>query len=322
MKVLLLFILFTSTPVFAQNVSELSKSISEKSDEASTAIETQPIATDDQKKKPKLLQEEKEKEVINYSNIKKVLDTDGLTGHKKAKDQEIKKIKAIKEKIKMAKYAYPTSDDFWSFMSEYWLVKNAQKLQWDISRPAYGIREAFKNLLEQFGYYQKKFKILIVNSPDITHFGLPSDKNEIILVLSLPFIRTLDLTKVDISLILLEDFFRISNNHFVENIKAPKEFIGGNFANDKMKLDYMKKISESYTDVIYKSGFTFQQQYKVTKEMDRVLKSTPALWSAYVKLLNKIDRLVKVNLLYKGYINIYPSPELQIKWLTPKKKVI
>jgi hypothetical protein len=315
MNYLFCIILFMTSNLLAQNVSELSKSISDKEKNSSEVKKGESA-------KVNLLQEEKEKEVINYSNIKNVLDTDGLAGHKKNKDQDIEKIKKLQKELKKAKYAYPKNDDFWSFMSEYWLVKNAQKLQWDISRPSYGIKEAFQNLLEKLGYYKKRFKVLIVNSPDITHIGLPSNNGEIILLLSLPFIRTLDLTKVDITLLLLEDFLRVEEGLFVENIDMPEEFLGGNFSNDKSKMDYMKKISESYSRIIYTSGFTFQQQYKVTKTMDRILKSVPALWSAYVKLLNKIDRLVKVNLMYKGYNNIYPSPELQIKWLTPKKKVI
>lgn len=272
--------------------------------------------------KPKLLQEEKENELLDYSNIQKVLDRDGLVGHRKEKVEKVKKIKAIKKKLQIAKYAYPKQEDFWSFMSEYWLVKNAQSLQWDSSRPAYGIKEAFKNLLEKLGYFKQSFKVLIVNSPDITHVGLPSNNDEMILLISLPFMRTLDLTKVDISLLLLEDFFRIRANYFIANIKANKDFLGQNFHNDKMKIEYLQKISENYNDIIFASGFSFQQQYKVTTKMDQVLKSTPELWSAYVKLLNKIDRLVKSNLLYKNYNNIYPSPELQIKWLTPKKSMI
>ncbi len=312
--------IFFSSSTFAQNLSELSKSIAEKEKDKPTAeLDSQ----NSKKKKPKMiLQEDKENSVIDYSNIKNVLRRDGLAGHKEKKEAKLKKIKSIKSKIKLAKYSYPSKSDFWSFMSEYWLVKNAQTLQWDITRPDYGIKSAFKNLLEEFGYYQKEFKILIVNSPDITHMGLPGNSGEIILILSLPFMRTIDLTKVDISLLLLEDFFRVEEMHFIKNIKADLKFLNASFADSKMNIKYIKAIQKEYDRVIFKGGFTFQQQYKVTKKMDRVLKSNPGLWSAYIKVLNKIDRLIKMNLLYKNYNNIYPSPELQIKWLTPKKKVI
>lgn len=316
---LLLVIFLFSSSVFAQDLSELSKSISEKEKVTSTTDAEE----QSNKKKPQIiLQEDKEKSVIDYSNIKNVLKRDGLAGHKEKKDDQLKRIKKIKSKMQLAKYSYPTTSDFWSFMSEYWLVKNAQTLQWDITRPEYGIKSAFKNLLEEFGYYQKKFKILIVNSPDITHMGLPGNSGEVILILSLPFMRTIDLTKVDISLLLLEDFFRIEQSHFVKNLKTDLKFLNGNFADSKMNIKYIKAVQKEYDRIIFKAGFTFQQQYKVTKMMDRVLKSNPGLWSAYIKVLNKIDRLIKMNLLYKNYNNIYPSPELQIKWLTPKKKVI
>ena len=39
-------------------------------------------------------------------------------------------------------------------------------------------------------------------------------------------------------------------------------------------------------------------------------------------MLNKIDKLIKINHDYKDYTSIYPSPEMQIKWLTPEKKKI
>ena len=71
-----------------------------------------------------------------------------------------------------------------------------------------------------------------------------------------------------------------------------------------------------------KTGFNFQQQYEITKKMDAQLKSEPNLWSVYFKLYGKLERFMKSDLLYKNYIKIYPSPELQINWLSPKKQVI
>ena len=57
-------------------------------------------------------------------------------------------------------------------------------------------------------------------------------------------------------------------------------------------------------------------------KIDGYLKADPILWNAYFNLLKKIDRLTKNDLLYKDYLKIYPSPELQIQWISPKKKVI
>jgi len=312
-----LSILFVSvfaalTPLsIAQDINELAKS-----------IKSNTMTKKEKLKNPLKSQEEKEASIVDYSNIKHVLKSDGLLKHKSVKDEKLEKLKVVQKNISLSKYNYPDHNNFWSFASEYWLIKNAQILKWDFSKPEYGITIAFRKLMETMGYYKKKFKILIVNSPDITHMGLPSNPNEYILILSLPFMRTLDLTKVDLALILFEDFIRLEQGHFINNIKARKDFIGTNFAANKIDKKVIPAILKDYSNMIYKQGFSFQQQYSVTKKMDRLLKSDPIIWSAYVKLLNKINTLIKVNLLYKNYNKIFPSPELQINWLTPKKKVL
>lgn len=266
--------------------------------------------------------EEKEQSLINYSNIKKTLKNDGLTNQKEKRVKLIKQITIERKSINLEKYNYPQEDEFWMFMSELWLVKNAQLLAWDVPKPDYGIEVAFKGLLEKLGYYNKKFKILIINSPNVVHFGLPSKKDEYIFILSLPFMRSLDLTKVDLSLLLLEDFFRLENRDFITNMELDTSFLGTNFYQKEYKKNLISKTLKKYSDVIFKKGFVFKQQYEVTKTMDRVLKTSPAIWSAYFRILTKIDRYTKSDLLYKNYIKIYPSPELQIQWLSPKKKVI
>ena len=99
-------------------------------------------------------------------------------------------------------------------------------------------------------------------------------------------------------------------------------FIGKNFYGSKVNPKLFEKILEKYSDVMLKTGFNFQQQYEITKKMDAQLKSEPNLWSVYFKLYGKLERFMKSDLLYKNYIKIYPSPELQINWLSPKKQVI
>ncbi|MEX1100254.1 MAG: hypothetical protein WEB87_07500, partial [Bacteriovoracaceae bacterium] len=146
-------------------------------------------------------EEELQDEVIDYSNIQKVLKKDGLKKQSVLKRKIVTEIKKEKAKIKVEKYNYPKEEDFWSFASQLWLVKNAQELKWDAPRPDYGIKEAFKSLLETFGFYHEKFQILVIDSPNIAHMALPSNEKENIFLLSLPFMRTLDLTKVDITLL-------------------------------------------------------------------------------------------------------------------------
>lgn len=267
-------------------------------------------------------QEEKENKVINYSGIRNVLIQDDLMDEKQKKEKVAAKISDEIKTIEVKKFDYPTKENFWSFMSEYWLVKNAQSLQWDFQRPEYGIEVAFKRLLEKFGYFNKKIRILVINSPNMTHMSLPANPGEYIFVISLPFMRTLDLTKVEISLLLLEDFFRSEMNYFKDNIGIKTDFIGTNFYGNKPDLNILKEIMKKYNEIIFENGFSFEQQYKLTKKIDSILKAELEIWNAYIQVISKIDRLVKINLLFKNYTKIYPSPELQIQWLSPKKKVI
>lgn len=269
-----------------------------------------------------LTQEEREQEIVNYSNIRRVLVEDGLDIEKNKKELFVSEIKKERKKIIKDRYQYPQSEDFFSVMTEYWLVKNAQVLRWDFPKPEYGIKVAFGQLLEKFGFYNVEFKILIVNTPIVTHFGLPSGKKSYTFVLSLPFMRSLDLTKVDISLLLLEDFLRLEKGYFISNLNLNKSFMGTNFQKKKIDKTHVSKALKRYNEVIFKTGFNFQQQYGVTKEIDKLLKSDLALWGAYFKLYKKLERFIKADLLYKSFLKIYPSPELQLQWLSPKKKII
>ena len=74
-----------------------------------------------------------------------------------------------------------------------------------------------------------------------------------------------------------------------------------------------------YDEIIFDKGFNFQQQFETTKKISRLLKNQIKLWNTYYKLIGKINELVSNNLLYKNYTKIYPSPELQLGWLTSKE---
>lgn len=265
--------------------------------------------------------EEKESEFIDYSNIQNVLKKDKLVKEVAKKKKLVKKIKEQRKEISKEKYFYPSKGDFYGLLSEYWLVKNAQILKWDFPKPNFGISSAFKALLEKLGFFNIKFKVLVVNSPNIVHFALPGNKGETIFILSLPFIRNLDLTKVDISILMLENFLRIQEGYFIQNVGIEDIPFGENFFGNKIKPESWEKYLKSYSNIIFEEGFNFQQQFEVTKKMDTLLKSDPSLWNAYFRLLGKIEKFVQVDLLFKGLLKIYPSPELQLKWLMPKKKI-
>jgi hypothetical protein len=265
--------------------------------------------------------QEDQNSIINLDSVKDLLKADKLSEELQKKQKVQVKKKKEQDIAEKSKYQVPNVQDFWSFVSKYWLIKNAQELMWDFQKPDYGLEESFKVLLESLGYYEKKFTIVLINSPNVTHFALPANPNEYILILSVPFIRTLDLTKVEISLLLLEDFFRVDEAIFKNTIKTADvdKFIGSNFNGQKLNKNLLDQILKSYTQFIYEKGFTFQQQFEVTKKIDRILKGNLGLWNSYLQLLKKIDQLVKSNSLYKDYNKIYPSPEIQINWLTEKK---
>ena len=269
-------------------------------------------------------QTEKEVEFVDFSSVRNLLEKDDLEKSATDKKEKIKKVKTAREKRSINRFNVPNEDNIWSFISEYWLVKNAPVLKWDFRKPDYGISESFKMFLEKLGFYDKNFKIVFVDTPNISHFVLPSDSDEKIFVLSLPFIRALDLSKFEISILLFENYLRSEMKHFINKVKtkAMTKIIGSNFYKAKFNKKGIDDVLKVYDDVIFIKGFSIQQQFDVSKKIEGYLKTDLRLWNAYLKMLRKIDQLVKNNILYSKYIKIYPSPELQIDWLSPKKKRI
>jgi len=256
---------------------------------------------------------------INFDQIKDILKNDQLEKEVEIKKTVIKKGIKRSQRINKARYNIPTEKEIWSLLSEVWLVKNAPRLKWDFEKPDYGINKAIAKLFGDLGFYQKSLKILVLDTPVVQHFSLPANPNEFIFVLSLPFMRTMDLTKLEIALLVLEDFYRVKFNYFKNYVvsKDLKSILGTNFQGKKIDGKIIAKVMKNYDYMIFKKGFSFQQQYEVTKKVDQILKSDLKLWAAYIELLKKIDNLVKTNVLYKNYNEIYPSPEMQLKWLNP-----
>ena len=142
-------------------------------------------------------------------------------------------------------------------MSEYWLVKNVSRLEWDFPRLNYGIGEHFKTVLEKMGFYEKDIKILFLNSSQIYHFAIPGNKNEYIFLLSLPFMKKLELSQTEISLLLLENYLRIKAKYFHKYVSPEglNKFLGSNFYKKKFRKDIVDKILKSYSEMIFKQGF-------------------------------------------------------------------
>lgn len=266
-------------------------------------------------------QPEKESEMINFNSLKKILKNDLLEGEVQKKVETVEKIKEERKDAEISKNFFPTKEDFWGFISEYWLVQSAQELKWDFDKPDYGLKEAIINVFRTQSLIEKKLKILIINSPNLSHLAIPGHNNEAIFLISLPFIRSLDLTKQEIALMVLEDYLRLEAGYFVKYVstKELSEILGKNFFGRSMDVKEVNKIVQNYNEFISKKGFSFQEQYEITKKMDSLLRSQMPLWTSYGQMISKIDRLVKMNLMFEHYIKLYPSPEMQLKWLNPKE---
>ena len=63
-----------------------------------------------------------------------------------------------------------------------------------------------------------------------------------------------------------------------------------------MDLSLIEELLKNYDNQVKNKGFTFQQQFEITKKMDAHLKAHPELWNLYFRLLGKIDQFIKVNL--------------------------
>ena len=270
------------------------------------------------------LQEEKELEVVNFKSIKKVLQQDGLSQSAQMKKKQVSVMKTQQQGLEKERFNYPSEDEVWGLASEFWLVKNAQLLGWDFEKPDYGLDESFRSILESLGFYQKKFKILLINTPTLVRASLPGSDGEMILVLSVPFIRSLDLSKLEISLLLLEDYFRLEGGYFKKAVSTDKlkKLAGTSFQGAKPDMGLIEELIKQYDLQIHQKGYSFQQQFETTKKMDVFLKSNPQLWNTYFNLLGKLQNFLKVNVQYKDYLKLYPSPEMQIKWISPDEKIL
>lgn len=263
-------------------------------------------------------------DLIDFSSIKEIIKKDGLDSELKKKQDEKRKLLDTKKRLELHKFNVPTEEVFWSMFSELWLVKNATKLKWDFHKPDFELDNAFATFLESQGIFEKKFKILLLDTSEITHAALPTNSDEVIFILSLPFIRTMDLSKVEISILLFEDFVRARKGYF-KNYVTSKElegYLGSNFNGKPFNKKIIEEHLKKYNTVLFEKGFSFQEQFETTKEMDKLLKNDLKIWNTYLSMLEKIDQLVKGNSLYKNYSQIYPSPELQLSWLKPKPPVL
>ncbi|MCY4644860.1 MAG: hypothetical protein OXB88_09605 [Bacteriovoracales bacterium] len=267
--------------------------------------------------KPK---EEKKIHEIDFQNIKKTLENDFLKKNVKEKTKQLNKIKKKRTRRKKARYRYPKREHFWNFFSELWLVRNIQKLRWDIENPDYGLTRPLTNLFQRFGFLEKRFKLLLINNLSLTHMALPGNPGETIFLLSIPFMKKSELSKDEIAILLLEDYIRLQKGYFLDYVtdQKLKKLIGGRFRSSPLISPLHNSLKKA-DHFIFEKGFNFQQQFETTQKMVSLLNTETRYWHSYLSLLQKLDKLVKSNKHYGHYTKIYPAPEIQLKWITSKK---
>ncbi len=254
---------------------------------------------------------------VGLSHIQNILKNDFLDEEIEKREQGKKSKNILAHSKTVKNYRVPEIDEMIGIFSELWLVKNAQVLSWDFVHPDYGVLEVFLDLLEELDHVEKKVKILFFDSTKQYHFAIPGMNSEMIFCLSLPFIREMNLSKQEISMILLEDFYRLDKMFFTKSLidDEMKKIAGKNSYPEKINTSFYKKILNQYDKLIYEMNYSFQQQYEITKIMSSVLKSKPSLFSIYSSLIQKKNMLLRSNDNFKNYSRIYPSPEIQLNWL-------
>lgn len=271
-----------------------------------------------EEEKPKTKIEE-EAELLEFDKLNSVLKQDKLEIYAKEKQLLAKKLAEQRKILEKKRFYYPTEDNFWSMLSELWCVKNALYLKWDFEAADLGIGINFKKFMESLSLNKKKVKILVLESMNVAHLALPADENSYIFLISLPFMRAMDLTKREISILLLEDMVRADKGFFKSGltIKDVKAKFGTLMENNKPDIKYIKQLLDEYSEIALQRGFTFQQQFEVTKFVDTILKTKSEYWESYLSLTQKRDLLVKTNEGFSWYSRFYPSPEMQLTWLQP-----
>lgn len=266
---------------------------------------------------PVLTTSEEEMNIVNFDKLKDVLHQDKLEEFAKQKKILNQKLQQERLKLDNKRYFYPKEEDFWNLVSELWLVKNATNLRWDFEHADLGIALTLQKLLNSLGMSQLKVKLILLDSVEVSHIALPQKRNEYFLLLSLPFIRKMDLTKREIALLLLEEILRSDKDYFRLNLKDNryKKYLGTKMKDKKVEMKFFNDLLDQYTQQVFHRGFTFEQQFNVTKNMESLLRTKTELWQSYVSLITKQDLLVKSDPMYKSYGQFYPSPEMQLTWI-------
>ena len=256
-----------------------------------------------------------EKNSVN--TIKDILMKDHLLKESDQKKIEELKLAAEREKKEKSNRKILTDEEFSEIATLLWLVKRESKLKWDFKKVDYGVNFTFKKLLKKLNISGPAYKILYLNSDIVPHLGLLAGRDYILLI-SKTFIEKLDLSKQEISLILLEEYLRLKLNLLHQKIS--KKVTKVEVKNRNSFEEYWGILDEE----IIKIGFSFQEQFNLTKETVNYIKQDAKISEMYQRLNDKIKLLIEGDSQYSFYSKIYPSPDLKETWLAkllPLKKI-
>lgn len=252
-------------------------------------------------------------------NIKQYLESDFLLG------ESIKKEKLQKESTQQLlnhtknKYRYPSVQDFWKFASEYWLVKNIDVLKWDRASDASLYKKGFEQLLATLNKKGITFKIIVSPTSWISHFVLPRGTGNYIFVVSLPFITEAKLTTEDVLFVMLEDLIRIEKGYLFDFLKDESFFkkLGSDFyVNKKPNMSDFEKMMEQMSYFYKQYGYSFDQEFRVTRELIELIKNDEPLTQKYEGYSYKLSKLgEKFKQLFPKDEGLYPGLMIKKSWL-------
>ncbi len=265
-------------------------------------------------------------EVLDFSSIKSVIEKDNLDAELARQQKKERESIERKKRAQIKTYQVPPEGELLSFLSRYWLVKNASLLKWDFKRPDYGVAPVLTEFFQKQGIYEKDIFILYIETPNIYHFSLPSSERELIVLLSKPFLEILDLSKLEIAVLVYAEYRRAQLGFFSSKlkreVKVVERFSGRNLKGISSDLgkELLAPALAFYDKILLEEGMNLDEQFKLTQAVGRHLQSDPKLFQTYLDIIKKIAALIKSNILYQNYSKLFPSPELQVQWLSPDQK--
>lgn len=244
------------------------------------------------------------------NKLKKILQNDYL--EKSLINKSNKKTKKISQVNKPSQKIIER-DDLDRVIKNLWLIRNNFVLKWDKKLPDYGLESVLSEVFRAYGVKGVQYKILFVHTNLVTHQMIRVKEREFIFIISKTFAEQLDLTKQEISLLLLEAYVREVNNPKKVEKDDFSPTIGKNFKTELNK--YISSKLKQMDSEIFNFKGTFESEGIVLKSMFNGLSSMKVFLKTYKRMLIKVNDLIKDDARFKYFSSKFPSPEIKLNWL-------